>query len=63
MGSPFICTIELAEYNYNELGQLVKKYLHGNGSSAHLQGINYRYNIRDLHHLRYIYEAYNENSF
>ena len=38
--------VELAEYNYNELGQLVKKYLHGNGSSSHLQGINYRYNIR-----------------
>ena len=36
---------ELAEYNYNELGQLVKKYLHGN-SSSHLQGIDYRYNIR-----------------
>ncbi len=37
--------IELAEYNYNELGQLVKKNLHGN-SSARLQGIDYRYNIR-----------------
>jgi RHS repeat-associated protein len=37
--------VELAEYNYNELGQLVKKYLHGN-SSSHLQGIDYRYNIR-----------------
>jgi RHS repeat-associated protein len=38
--------VELAEYNYNELGQLVKKYLHGNSSGPHLQGINYRYNIR-----------------
>jgi RHS repeat-associated protein len=37
--------VELAEYNYNELGQLVKKYLHGN-SSSHLQSIDYRYNIR-----------------
>jgi hypothetical protein len=37
--------VELAEYNYNELGQLVKKNIHGNNSSK-LQGINYRYNIR-----------------
>jgi hypothetical protein len=37
--------VELAEYNYNELGQLVKKNLHGN-SSSRLQGIDYRYNIR-----------------
>jgi len=37
--------VELAEYNYNELGQLVKKNIHGNSSSK-LQGINYRYNIR-----------------
>lgn len=37
--------VELADYNYNELGQLVKKYLHGN-SSSNLQGIDYRYNIR-----------------
>ena len=28
--------VELAEYNYNELGQLVKKNLHGN-TSSHLQ--------------------------
>ncbi len=37
--------VELAQYHYNELGQLVKKYLHGD-ISAHLQSIDYRYNIR-----------------
>ena len=31
--------VELADYNYNELRQLVKKYLHGNSSNSHLQGI------------------------
>jgi len=38
-------TIELAQYNYNELGQLIKKNLHGDNTNK-LQGINYRYNIR-----------------
>jgi RHS repeat-associated protein len=37
--------VELAQYNYNELGQLIKKNLHGDNTSK-LQGINYRYNIR-----------------
>ena len=37
--------VELAEYNYNELGQLVRKNLNGD-SLSRLQGIDYRYNIR-----------------
>ncbi|MDP4240347.1 MAG: DUF6443 domain-containing protein, partial [Bacteroidota bacterium] len=37
--------VELAEYNYNELGQLVKKNLH-KSPTGRLQGIDYRYNIR-----------------
>ena len=37
--------VELAEYNYNELGQLVKKNLHKT-TTTRLQGVDYRYNIR-----------------
>src|SRR5690606_12894701 len=35
----------LAANEYNELGELVKKHLHGEGN-AHAQSVDYRYNIR-----------------
>lgn len=40
--------IRIASYTYNELGQLVKKDLHGLNSPAtsYLQSVDYRYNIR-----------------
>lgn len=37
--------VQVANYNYNELGQLVEKQLHVTGSTA-LQSVDYRYNIR-----------------
>ncbi|MBT1689428.1 T6SS effector amidase Tae4 family protein [Dawidia soli] len=36
----------LAQYDYNELGQLTDKKLHGTVSSVFLQSIDYRYTIR-----------------
>lgn len=36
----------LAQYEYNALGQVVDKKLHGDGSGNFLQSIDYRYNIR-----------------
>ncbi len=36
----------VAQYEYNELGQLVDKKLHNTGGTNFLQSIDYRYNIR-----------------
>jgi RHS repeat-associated protein len=36
----------LADYSYNELGQLVDKKLHDTGGNNFLQSVDYRYNIR-----------------
>ena len=36
---------QVAAYNYNELGQLIEKELHGDGTDF-LQSVDYRYNIR-----------------
>lgn len=38
--------IRLANYQYNELGQLVDKKLHHTGNDNYLQSIDYRYNIK-----------------
>ncbi|MFN5168110.1 MAG: DUF6443 domain-containing protein [Cyclobacteriaceae bacterium] len=37
---------QLAQYEYNALGQLVDKKLHNTGGSSFLQSVDYRYNIR-----------------
>ena len=36
----------VAQYDYNELGQVVDKKLHKTSSGAFLQSVDYRYNIR-----------------
>ena len=36
----------LAQYKYNELGQLIDKKLHATSTSKFLQSVDYRYNIR-----------------
>ncbi|AKD02127.1 LamG-like jellyroll fold domain-containing protein [Pontibacter korlensis] len=38
--------VTLSENSYNELGQLVEKRLHKQGSKDYLQKVDYRYNIR-----------------
>lgn len=38
--------VVLSVYDRNEVGQLVKKRLHANGSESYKQQIDYRYNIR-----------------
>lgn len=38
--------ITLAQYNYNELGQLIEKNLHSTNGSTFAQSIDYRYNIQ-----------------
>ena len=38
--------VTLAEYKYNELGEVIEKNLHQRGNDAFAQSVDYRYNIR-----------------
>lgn len=38
--------VTIAQYNYNEIGELIKKNLHSTNGSTYAQAVDYRYNTR-----------------